>query len=322
MKNIKIISYIIFICLVSSVHFSCEDQTDNISTPDFEVSVSQQNKAGENVEFLINGNPDIIYFYSGEDSNDYAYADKDRIYPLKVELSFMTQNAKLGATPWQEQQLSLKVVSDLDLESCATFEDTVNRLNTAPWIDLTDRFTLGPLGVGTYTESGIADLTEVLEKNVPLRFAFHYNNEPYTTHRPTIWRVMNFALDESSTIGQNTVLGQTAANWRMIFIGDNWTGSGTNIGSSVITMRGVNPTTSQNPDGQEVWCISNAVEIGDEINLGKDLAIGLKAASDIPLTSYKHIYEKPGTYIATFVAVNVNIHDKKEIIRQVEVVVE
>src|SRR5690606_24200286 len=70
------------------------------------------------------------------------------------------------------------------------------------------------------------------------------------------------------------------------------------------------------------WTISMPLHIDPFlIDLGPDRAVPIKSIADADRPSYTHTYTEPGTYTATFVAANQSLDERKEIIRQVEVVV-
>ena len=67
----------------------------------------------------------------------------------------------------------------------------------------------------------------------------------------------------------------------------------------------------------ENWAVSRAITIGDQIDLGPDLAKTVKTMNTAPLTEFIYTtgYVKPGTYKAVFVASNASKDDFQEITR-------
>jgi len=69
----KLIYYKLFLALVL---FSACTKSDEITTPDFQVStVSSTYKKGIPIEFIFSGNPQLISMYTGEVRKDYAFKD-------------------------------------------------------------------------------------------------------------------------------------------------------------------------------------------------------------------------------------------------------
>ena len=325
-KNIKWFISIIMILGVCA----CSKEL-KIEMPDFKVSaLTATVKAGDTVIFNLGGNPDIITFYSGEFGNDYAYIDRDSIIDVKqLNLSFQNQvRGQGGMEPLcQDDQFHILVTNDLDLAG-ATKEDSVQRIKEAVWTDLTDRFNWSPLNclsTNPYISSGVTNIVDFIEKNKTAYLAFRYTNRPNNneTGKSAIWRFQALNLTSVTESGNTTLITQGNAGWKPVYEGgvDMW---GTNpkpfdisTTSYAVTMRGLRTTT----ETYQMWCLSNSFIITDT-NVGRNPGAGIKSFTDVPLTSYSHIYKKAGTYEAVFIATNANKAGKKETIHRLQIVVE
>lgn len=320
-KNLYKSSLVAIVALL--IGASC-NPLDNVDAPDFNVTTERQTyKVGDTVTFKINGNPDHILFYSGESGNDYTYANTDRILQARAELSFQTQvRTQSGPNNYcQEDQFHILMTNDLEFTG-ATAADSIASLNSATWREVTNMFTiceLECLSTTAYQYSGVVDITDLFEDGKTMHFAFQYKNKPYATHgNGNIWRFSGFAMNAITDAGTTSIAAQNTANWQPIYIGQGWegtTGRFTNTGT-IVTMRG--PST--NDYEQELWAVSTGIDFGD-VNLGYDVAVGIKTTNEIPLEQYKHIFSKAGVYTVTFIAKNSNIYDSKQVLKQIEITI-
>lgn len=307
-----------------SLFVSC--QPEKIDLPELEVSTDFTTyHVGDTVTFYLNGNPDIISFYSGEPGNAYEYANQDRIVESTTTVSFQTQNRSqtytgtdAGSAFCQDNQLKVKISTDYNGQLNA------ESVKSATWTDITDKFNLGPLSCSSsssYIAAGTVELTQYLTDEQPFYFAFEYINRPNKDFgNSNIWRFSNFAITAVSDAGSVNVATQSSALWSPVFVGTNWDPArGFSSTSTVVTMRG---DAAYRDIEQELWCISAPLKVDKVINVGEDISVPIKTVSEIPLTSYNYTFKKPGIYTVTFLAINSNIYDRKEIIRQVQITVE
>ena len=319
MKKIIYIMPVLF-----SLFISC--QTEKIDLPELEVSTdSTTYHVGDTVIFHLNGNPDIISFYSGEPGNAYEFANQDRIVESTTTVSFQTQNRSqtyvgidAGSSYCQDNQLKVKISTD--------FNGKMNSdsVKSATWIDITDKFSLGPLSCSSsssYIAAGTVDLTQYLADEQPFYFAFEYINRPNKDFgNSNIWRFSNFAITAVSDAGSVNIASQSSALWSPVFVGESWDPvRGFSSTTTVVTMRA---DPAYRDIEQELWCISAPLKVDKVINVGADISVPIKAVSEIPLTTYNHTFKKTGSYTVTFLAANSNIYDRKEVIRQIQITVE
>jgi hypothetical protein len=307
--------------ILSWLLISC--QTEKVEFPGFEVKAdSLTYHVGDSVIFHLDGNPDIVSFYSGESGNAYEYANQDRIIEAMASVSFQTQNRSqsytgtdAGSKFCQDNQLKVKISTDFNGQY-----DSLS-IKSATWSDLTPNFNLGTLAcnsTSSYVAAGTVNLTQYLQDEKPFYFAFQYINLPnQDSGNCNIWRFSNFNLVAASDAGTATIATQSTALWTPVFMGSNWDHTrGYSSTSTIVTMRA---DPAYRTITQELWCISGAMKMDKEINVGNDKAIAIKSLSEVPLKSYSHVYTKAGTYTVTFVAVNVNIKDRKEVVKQVQI---
>lgn len=324
MKNFK--QYLIIFTVLFSISCSKDLVVDE---PDFNVSVTEANvKLGQPVVFNIQGNPDIITFYSGELGNDYAYVNRDSIVAFsQLNLAFQNQVRGQGGTAplCQANQFSVLVTSDLDLNDVSSRVDSLQRIKNANWIDLSDRFTWSPLtclSSNPYISSGVANIVNDITKNKQSHIAFRYTNRPNnnTVGKSSIWRFQALTLTGVSPKESISLMTSATAGWKSIYEGtsDEW---GTNAyaisTSNAVTMRGLLTVTNE----YQQWCISKPFVITDT-NIGKNPGVGIKTYRDVSLGSYSFTYKAVGTYEVAFIGINANSKDKKEVIKKLKVVVQ
>ncbi|MBX9734451.1 MAG: DUF5017 domain-containing protein [Chitinophagaceae bacterium] len=142
-------------------------QTEKIDLPELEVTTDTTTyHVGDTVTFHLNGNPDIISFYSGEPGNAYEFANQDRIVESITTVSFQTQNRSqtytgtdAGSGYCQDNQLKVKISTDYNGQLNA------ESVKNATWTDITDKFSLGPLSCSSsssYVAAGTVELTQYL----------------------------------------------------------------------------------------------------------------------------------------------------------------
>lgn len=300
----KPIYYLLLGCLLSAT--AC--QKTDVDDPAFDVTAESLTvKAGEAVKFKFTGDPGLISFYSGEIGNDYAFKDGRIVEAGEVFMSFNT-NTQYGS---QANQFSVWASTDF------TGKYNIGDVKAATWVDITDRFTIAT-GT-TYINSGSKSLNDIVVDGKPLFIAFKYvMNQPIATlGAGRTWRVQSFSLKSNTSIGTQTLADQVSAGWLLVYEGPKEETGRSSITSTTITLRAnaVN-TTAYTED----WCISQPVQPGS-VDMGPDRSVPVKGYANSRLEEYTHTYTQPGTYKATFVAANSNIHDKKQVLKELEITV-
>ncbi len=311
MKN-----FALSITLATTVFVACEKNT-RIEEPRFEVSVlSSTVRVGDSAVFYLEGNPDIITFYSGTVGADYAFKSEERVYGATTGLSF--QSAKYAGD--NDDCAALKYSTDFN----GVYEP--ESIRQATWVDISDRFHIPAInGTSAVMEpSGEKDISDLFpDADTPVYFGWFFTtNENSERTRFQIRDfevigVVNEHADLSAAKYDFVSSGFTMVKGEGFQIQDHPTTT-PRVTEAAIIWDGVFQTTAF----KEGWAISLPIYPAEEINLGRDYGVPIKALIDPPLTSYSVTYEEPGTYIATFVAVNASVYGKKEIIKQVNILVE
>jgi hypothetical protein len=282
-----------------------------VATPEFNVELQTLTvKAGTAVVFNFKGSLDMLSFYSGEIGRNYDFANANRKFESKMSLLFDSQILD-GS---QDNQFSVLVSSDFngvyDLE----------HIHLANWTDLTSRFRLASHADNrVLVPSGEIQMNDVFALNKPVYLAFKYVTKPQTLNgRYNLWRVQNLLLQSEDEVnGKVSVMTQAAGAWKMIQ-SSNYDANRGSILTNNITFMG----NGTNKDVEtEAWVISKAVSVVTKIDLGPDRPVAIKSLSDPTLKSYSYIYEKQGTYTATFVGTNANLNETKREIKQITIVV-
>lgn len=309
---------------------SCEKREIPVDAVDFDVSTDRVSyNLGDTVVFHFSGDsPDIMTFYSGEGASDYAYLSEDKYIDGNVSLSF--QSAKFSGT--NEDCARLKYSTDFS----GVYEE--DEIRAATWTDISDRFTIPPIvGTGpTFTFSGAPDITDLFaDRETPVYFGWFYTIKDRTANsdeRRTRFRVQNFDLRTftpqvpdlfnvvydfvgvdfqlvtSASYDLSPPAGGVAVGERPRFV-DNTTNS--------LVFDG--PFT--NDVFREAWAITKPLYAPDKMNLGHAVGVGIKAFNTSVLDTYRHVFNSSGVYTVTFVGKNVNIYNRTEAVRQIEVVI-
>lgn len=321
----------ILFALVSCVLLSsCEKREIPVDPVHFDVSTNQLSyNVGDTVIFYFSGDsPDIITFYSGEGASDYAYLNEEKYLDGNISLSF--QSAKFAGT--NEDCAHLKYSTDFS----GIYEE--DEIKAATWIDISDRFNIPPIvGTGpTFTSSGIGDITDLfVDREIPVYFGWFYTIKDRTVNseeRRTRFRVQNFDL--------SIYTPQVLDFFNIVY---NFASVDFQVVNSAAY--DLSPPTGGVPEGErprfvanttnsfvfdgpftndvyrEAWAITKPLYAPDKLNLGHAVGMGIKAFNTPMLSEHKHVFNSPGTYMVTFVGKNINIYNKTETVRQIEVVI-
>ena len=314
---------IIILSFLSALALSgCRKEFEKVSDVAFEVNATSGTyKVGEPVLFEMSGDPDFITFYSGEEGNDYAFKDTDRITETEMTFSFMTTTSS-GTVGYPNPSVVPIAWSD-DFSG----EYTVEAVNNATWHDITDQFRLPDDTGVTQLFSNELYITDLYtDPSKPIYFRFYYCVEAFDQslaggqgNGRTQWQFQSVAL--------NGVAGETVSELYDI-VGAGWTIVKTDsyndesignfqpdINSGRILFRSdFRPTQDR-----ECWAVSGPIHKIDNINHGPDRGLGIKSVADSDMTEYTYTYTEPGVYEVAFVAANANVYDRKETVRHLTV---
>lgn len=334
---------------------SCETE---IETPDFGVVVeSNTYQVGEEIRFEIQGNADMISFYSGEPMNEYAFRTGRTIDVSGEGTTLTFSSGVTGGT--QEDQISLLASTDFD----GNYENLAS-VKSANWVDITDRFQWG--STGTFLNSTTQDLSDLLVEGSPIYFAFKYITRPQETNGlARTHMIQTFQLNSLLPFddGVLTITDQPNAGFQIVDQEPENAPSRSTITTSRVSLLGnvykdpndpiydpdnpifdpenpiydpeshlyepsamrppfvpYDPGSPYNDPQTETWAISKAITI-EEVDLGPDWSQAIKGIANAKLDEFRYTYEKPGSYKAYFVAINATINGTKETVTEMDITI-
>ncbi|WP_256009843.1 DUF5017 domain-containing protein [Desertivirga xinjiangensis] len=315
MKKISFWSFSLVILMLFSCEksFELEEVAFNIKEVKISDAEDEEGNPVKKVVFDFEGSSDVLSFYSGELFHNYDNRTGRIVRNLALQMSF-SSNCKLNSgTRALEDQLSVQISHDFN----GVY--TVDNINAATWIDVTDKFVLSPLVPGDdFITSGEVNLKDLSEPGKPMYISFKYVTPRQTSQlRHTQWRIRNFQLTQNTDIGTSVLATQSTFGWNMLHEGVLENGRSSSS-SSQIVLRGNN--RSANFDSPTVdWAVSPPITFADDVDLGPDLPVAIKSYGDNPVQSFTYYYSQPGTYKAVFKAANQNIKDQRELIKEIVV---
>lgn len=290
------------------------NEEERAETPDFSVSTAGTVfKVGEPVVFSFAGSPDFIIFYSGEPGNAYDFRNRDRIEQAEVTLSFVTQT-KAG-TKGNANPCCAYIYYSTDFDGDYS-EAGVNR---ATWTDLSDRFDL-PTDTEQAVPAGTLYIDDLFpEDGSPIWLMYHYSVKQYTgSNGRTQVDIMNFNIDGITAAGTTKLYDLKNAGFQCF--GDaaydaNNGNQKPDVNNSRIMLR----TDYKAASDMQLWAVSGALSRPDDVNLGPDGGVGIKAVADPTMHTFRHTYDKAGEYVVTFVAANSNVYGRCEVLREIKI---
>lgn len=302
---------IFLLIFCSALLLSCNKDIE-VSDISFNVTAAETTvQVGKPVKFNLSGNPDNVTFYSGEFGKDFDFKDK-RILTPKTTISFDAQI--LDGT--QANQFSVLVSSDFN----GVYDYSNVTGSTTTWTDISNRVRLAlPADNRVFVPSGSADVSDLVVAGKPLYLAYKYVGKPVTANGTfNIWRVQNTLVQSSDDfIGTETLLTQENSGFRSA-LSPTYESSRIQIFTTSVTFRG-NATAREVLS--EAWSVSRAINVLKNRDLGLDKGTPIKSIAEPALKSYSYVFTKPGTYKVTFLAINASLSDRKEQIKQIEIVV-
>lgn len=295
---------------------------------------------GDTVKFDFTGKPDQIVFYSGETGMRYANVNRTIDTAGYVKLVFQTSLQQGVLT--NGDSLQLLVSSNLKGYDKSS-------VRSATWSDITRRNTKWPTAVNTsFTTSDSIVLTD-FKKADSINIAFRYIGKKSASAQQK-WRIQGFALVHNLPDGTKTGLfaaPQIAAGaatsafaytgWVQVSMANDtttgfnvWNVGTANLSSSnsVRTANGVtitnaypltfDPGTLVGQEPNDDWVITSKVNLKQ---VKPDFGVGIKNPINVTMTRFNALpttyYRSPGTYTATFVAINQNFEVSKQVVQQV-----
>ncbi len=281
---------------------------------------------GEKVKFNIKGNPDYIYFFSGETGHKYEYRDRttiamENLETCKLVISYYADYGLAGSLDVYASKTFEGLKGDnaaADLATMQAIEASMDENKQIPgWDKL--RYDEGDRKVWTTQEYDLAEYAD------SFCLAFHWNPPVFDKQQRTYW--INFAVktkftgyDEVTTKG--TALGMTSVSMNVgddpkitdAYYKNNGNGSVIFTDSDKdIKMQGVGAGAL--PYALNSWVLTKPQPLN---HISPDEGLSVKAVAD-DIYEYSYVYEKPGTYEATFVITNGNYQGTERKIQKMTV---
>jgi hypothetical protein len=271
-------------------------------------------RVGEQVKFLLSGNPEQLVFFSGLAGSQYIYKNRTVAESDNVTLEF-NSNRRFGTDT--QQPTSIRLLASQKFTG-SYLETSINE--SADWVDITSAFTFSgnQTNMGIYVASGVVNLLSLtslgltIDKTKPIYFAFKFVGNTGSTQRT--WRLTRFDVKLNAADGQVLPVANIASSgWASVKFGTSpasWTFT---AARGLLTIAGGNATALNN----QVWAVSNPINL---FNVLPDKGLPLKNAST-RLDEYSYVYNQPGTYKVTFDAFNTNVYGESRSVKEIEVTI-
>ena len=259
--------------------------------------------AGQEIEFNISGNPDMITFFSGEGAHIYANRDRT-IAQGTPKMDFYLNTNRVTVDH------KLDVLASLDFKGKY---DSIN-IKTATW----DTLTTPEMDAYRNTSSAKAMPTINLSKygNGQAMFvAFRLvipSSARFSNPSISAFQIRNYqndgnispVADKMSAAGMSFVTLSENATWKLKGVGNSYW----KISSEALTVNTTpfltvaEDSVFNAADGRfhEIWAISKVLYLD---KASPDTGVTIKDIQAI-VENYKYTYTKAGTYTVTFVAAN------------------
>ena len=298
---------------------SCGKGAYALLQPTLEVSAPAVVKVGQNVEFTLEGEQDILSFWSGEPGSDYTYRDTDRIGAGDTWMTFSATTA--SGTQDYPNPASLPLSWSTDFSG----EYTEAAMNAATWHDITDQFAW-PTVTPETVPAGDLNINDILpEDGSPVYFRFYYHVAAYSASAAggkgngrTQWTVSGLKIYCALPAGDITAYDMYDQRWQLILGAGCETIPEANLPSLPATSERILFRSQFKPDVDlNAWAVSGPVSRPGDLNLGRDKGVGIKALADPQMHKYYYTWNTPGDYRVVFVGVNAGIEGRKEVVREV-----
>jgi hypothetical protein len=293
----------LFIAVIAGLFFSACTKEDTVDMPSFNVTTDKTvYQLGDTVRFNFSGDADYLSVYTDEAGSKYEYKDRTRA-DGKVSLSI---NANLRNSD------GTKTLSVLLLTNLNPLRDSASVV-TAPWKDISDRFTIPTANTGSGVPLGTVDITDLVEPNKPVFFALKFQSLNSVLNVQPRWTITAMNLVNELPDGiRTTVASVNQMGWKAISVKNpayNW-----------ITTGGLYTNApARNSGDTENWAVSGPL-YPDAIT--RDYPKAIKDIITVMPRTYEYIYKARGTYKIYFVALNSRNGKSSTITKNVEVTIE
>lgn len=323
MKTQSILTTFLSLLLCSAMLTACD--RDESAAVRFEVNVPQATvKAGEAVNFEFTGNPDYLVFYPGTKECSYANRERTQIELDSLGISCTIDQVYTDLVSYAgESNTVLRAFISKDYSG----ENTPQALQKATWTEIsgtadgklhTPVATTNPTVSVPYTETNISSYLKE-----PFCIGFRYKAAPNTNPKSKYGKprvqVKQLTLAKRDPEKNVVYMSDAVNEWgfsilRVQVAKENNTRY--TVEKNQLTFF---PDAATEKDRDvEVWMVSKKI---DPRSVQPDRGMPIKS-TNAKLPSYKYVYDRPGTYTATFVATNANAWTSERVVREVTVRVE
>lgn len=322
MKNYK--HYCIALMAAATLAGCNPDGVDDVSFGVSTAGDTQTVRVGEEVKFLFDGNADYITFFSGEEGSNYAHKDRTTVSLKSLALDAAFKQQYTDKEYYDKEIISVYVSEDFNADY------TVEGIKKSRWTKISGQ-AAGQLPVpapptsAAVSTSGCIDLAAYADKNffVALEYNAPKRNEVPTANgggkyvqAPRI-DVQSLVLNKETADGQQVAMSNTATEWGFQIVYEN----SEKLGNYLVNDQSLlfQPQTGKehNDDDVIVWMVSQRLQPNA---VSPDRGTAIKG-TDAALAQYTHIYTRPGTYTATFVATNANLWNSDRVVKELIITV-
>lgn len=305
----RTLKYVYMAAVLMAGLTACDEVSDIKDPNDFTIHADKTliTAADSVVNFSFEGETDYLVFFSGEKGHKYINRNRGKIEVSSAVLNFSTA---VNYGLYDKNNPSLKMMISTDFSGIKSIEE----IEKANWVDISSFFTWPAAKSGTFTPtpSGDMDLSEYIDK--PFHIAFHYYEENNGNQAFNTWSLPTINVNVESEIDGKIAVA-SIENIGYTFVHKSGSVSH-NPGAN--RLQGGGSSTNTN----EAWLYTRKI---DATTITPDKGIALKEFTNAR-GSYTHTYSystmDAGTYKATFVARNANIHGSKEVVKEIEFTVE
>lgn len=334
----------IFLVLAFACAFSCKHGfTDDISVH-INLDGANTYKAGEPVTFNFHGQePELMTFFSGEDTHRYVYRNRtsvpnEDVTSAMLDFYVSTQYGKgdaleiyigrnevdlVGPGATDEQSESNAEIDRATIRKM--FEDGMQGWSLIPRPESPMKTTNEKV-----YDSFNYDISEYLDGMV---LAFHWHPSSFNYSSPQTFYYIQGVLNVGFTSA--LPISRRFRNFpcTTLFMNKEYT-----IPEVKHSPYEINPTVSINPLIQiqanseydfrfvgsskaelsydiDFWLITKKIVLN---KVDRDTGVSVKSIMN-PVGSFSHIYEKPGTYTATFVCINDTVEGRQEEVKSITI---
>ncbi|MCH5335596.1 MAG: DUF5017 domain-containing protein [Alistipes sp.] len=334
MKKYTKIWTLLAAAIVAAAGVSCQE---NLVRPSEEAYITlnpgNTYRAGEEVRFDINGNPDYIYFFPGELGKQYEYRDRTTIAMEDLEQCRLVINImslyglRGGLDIYMSKNFDGLKGDDAmtDLATVQGIEASLDQDGNIPGWEHVTTF-VDPASSDTAMVPYEFDITDYAD-NFALAFHWHPLNYNQSTGASSTQRTYRINIeihtkfrgyDEVITSGRD--LGLVSVSLNTDYIADPYycnQGNGSVIFTSAydINMQGVGADVL--PYALNSWVITTPRPLN---SISPDTGLSVKALAD-DIDQYAYTYEQPGTYDAVFMITNGNYQGQNRKVQHLTVTV-